>query len=133
MFKIQPLELLFPGHLSWSGKRLHVLDRLFELGLDPNEIVRPNGQTNWTSLVARLASDAFDDGREPVRLRSRSIGIGERGRNKCWFDIAIQQRAHAGGLAFEIARDPQRDAADGRCEEAQSHFHGCEACLHAAS
>jgi hypothetical protein len=60
LFKVQPLQILFGRDLSWSGKRLQILVRLLELGLDPNEIVRPNGDTNWTSLVARLVGHGDD-------------------------------------------------------------------------
>jgi hypothetical protein len=60
LFKIDPLRILFPSHLSWSGKRPQVLDRLLEHGLDPNEIVGSYWQTNWTSLVTCLIRNGDD-------------------------------------------------------------------------
>jgi hypothetical protein len=60
LFQILPLQMLFSRHLSWSVKRLQILHRLLEVGLDPNEIIHPNGETNWTNLVDRLVSNRRD-------------------------------------------------------------------------
>jgi hypothetical protein len=63
LFTIEPLQILFPilsPDLSVSGKRPQILDRLLEHGLDPNEIVHSNGQTNWTRLVSRLVNNRYD-------------------------------------------------------------------------
>jgi hypothetical protein len=60
LFAIEPLQILFPIYSldsSLSGKGPQILDRLLELGLDPNEIVGPNGQRDWTNLASRLVSN----------------------------------------------------------------------------
>ncbi|KAH8658622.1 hypothetical protein BGZ60DRAFT_456994 [Tricladium varicosporioides] len=60
LFKVQPLHILFSRQLSWSAKRLQILQHLLELGLDPNEKVRLKGETNWTRLVGRLVGNEDD-------------------------------------------------------------------------
>ena len=57
LFNIQPLQILLPRHLSWSAKRLQILHQLLKHNLDPNEAIRRNGETHWSSLVGRLTGD----------------------------------------------------------------------------